>query len=115
VPVVAPAIAQVMPFEPASTPAIAPVAPAAPATPAPADVPLAAAPIAAPEPIKVSEEALKQTLDQAGLQWVQTDPNKAPAEAVAEPPPKLGRAPRRNTETAPQEPLVMVETRQNNP
>jgi hypothetical protein len=49
------------------------------------------------------------------LQWVQTDPNKAPAEAIAEPPPKLGRAPKRNTETAVQEPLVMVETRHNNP
>ncbi len=84
-----------------------PVAEVAPAAPI--------APIAAPEPIRLSEEVLKQNLDQAGLQWVQTDPNKAPAEAVAEPPPKLGRTPRRNTETAPQEPLVMVETRQNNP
>jgi ribonuclease E len=66
-------------------------------------------------PIQISEETLKQTLEQAGLQWVQTDPNKAPAEAIAEPPPKLGRAPRRQADTAPQEPLVMVETRQNNP
>ncbi len=66
-------------------------------------------------PIQVSEETLKQTLEEVGLQWVQTDPNKAPAQAIAEPPPKLGRAPRRQTETAPQEPLVMVETRQNNP
>ena len=62
----------------------------------------------------VSAEALKATLDQVGLQWVQTDPTKAPTQAVAEPPAKLGRTPRRNTETAPQEPLVMVETRQNN-
>jgi hypothetical protein len=62
----------------------------------------------------VSAEALKATLDQVGLQWVQTDPTKAPTQAIAEPPAKLGRTPRRNTETAPQEPLVMVETRQNN-
>ncbi|MBU3724255.1 MAG: Rne/Rng family ribonuclease [Burkholderiaceae bacterium] len=73
-----------------------------------------AAPVAA-APIQVSEEALKKNLDEAGLQWVQTDPSKAVEEASAEPPPKLGRTPRRNTETAPQEPLVMVETRQNNP
>jgi ribonuclease E len=72
-------------------------------------------PVPAAPPIQISEETLKQTLEQAGLQWVQTDPNKAPAEAVAEPPPKLGRSPRRQAETAPQEPLVMVETRQNNP
>ena len=72
----------------------------------------------APEPAAaapVSEHSIQQSLDQAGLQWVQTDPTKAVPEAVAETPPKLGRSPRRNTETAPQEPLVMVETRQNNP
>ena len=92
------------------------VAPAAVATEPKAAAPVTpVAPVPAAEPIRISEETLKQTLDQAGLQWVQTDPNKAPAEAVAEPPPKLGRrTPRRNTETAPQEPLVMVETRQNN-
>ena len=68
-----------------------------------------------PPPIQITEETLKQTLEAAGLQWVQTDPNKAPTEALAEPPPRLGRAPRRQVDTAPQEPLVMVETRQNNP
>jgi ribonuclease E len=69
---------------------------------------------AAQEAIKEPDgPALQQSLDLAGLQWVQTDPSKTVAEATAEPPPKLGRAPRRNTETAPQEPLVMVETRNN--
>ena len=68
-----------------------------------------------PAPIQISEESLRQSLDAVGLQWVQTDPGKTAAEAAPEPAPKLGRAPRRNTETAPQEPLVMVETRQNNP
>jgi hypothetical protein len=79
--------------------------------------PIAAAPVKAEPPVvvKLSEDGLKETLNQVGLQWVQTDPNKAPAEAIAEPPPKLGRVPKRNTETAVQEPLVMVETRHNNP
>jgi ribonuclease E len=80
-----------------------------------ASVAIQPAPVPAAPPIQISEETLKETLEQAGLQWVQTDPNKAPAEAIAEPPPKLGRAPRRQAETAPQEPLVMVETRQSNP
>ncbi|NBW01290.1 MAG: Rne/Rng family ribonuclease [Betaproteobacteria bacterium] len=89
---------------PIAAPALKTPAPMAPASPAPA-----------PAPIQVSEETLRQSLDAVGLQWVQTDPGKSAAEAMPEPPPKLGRAPRRNTETAPQEPLVMVETRQNNP
>jgi hypothetical protein len=71
--------------------------------------------IPAPAPIQVSEESLRQSLDAVGLQWVQTDPGKTAAETAPEPAPKLGRAPRKNTETAPQEPVVMVETRQNNP
>ena len=99
-----------------------------PATPVPA-APVAAAPVAEATvaeatvetatvaeviaPADLSAPALQESLDQAGLQWVQTDPSKAVTEAVAEPPPRLGRAPRRNTETAPQEPLVMVETRHN--
>jgi ribonuclease E len=96
--------------------AVAPVSPApafaAAVSAAPAPIP---APIPAPAPIQVSEESLRQSLDAVGLQWVQTDPGKTAAEAAPEPAPKLGRAPRKNTETAPQEPLVMVETRQNNP
>ncbi len=78
----------------------------------PAPAPVAATPIIVPAP--VSEAVLKESLDQVGLQWVQTDPDKVVAEAVAEPPPKLGRAPRKSDATAaPQEPLVMVETRSN--
>jgi hypothetical protein len=91
----------------------------APAPVISAPAPVVSAPVVpSPAPIvvtpPVSAEALKATLDQVGLQWVQTDPTKAPTQAIAEPPAKLGRTPRRNTETAPQEPLVMVETRQNN-
>ena len=109
-------------FAPASTarasePVVMPVA-----APAPVVTPIVVAvaepvatPVMAPAVPAVSEENLKKSLDDVGLQWVQTDPNKSVAEAVAEPPPKLGRSPRKNTETAPQEPLVMVETRQNNP
>jgi ribonuclease E len=100
----------------------APIAerPPAQSTPAPViSAPVISAPVVpSPAPLvvtpPVSAEALKATLDQVGLQWVQTDPTKAPTQAIAEPPAKLGRTPRRNTETAPQEPLVMVETRQNN-
>ena len=103
---------------PVPEPAIKPAAPsqitASPVT-APAPAPVAAPSVPAPAPIQVSEETLRQSLNAAGLQWVQTDPEKSSSEAMPEPPPKLGRAPRRNTETAPQEPLVMVETRQNNP
>jgi len=96
-------------------PVPAAVAPVSPAPAFAAAVSAAPAPIPAPAPIQVSEESLRQSLDAVGLQWVQTDPGKTAAEAAPEPAPKLGRAPRKNTETAPQEPLVMVETRQNNP
>ena len=96
--------------EPVATTVIA----STPAVAAPVVTPVAT-PVATPVVPAVSEETLKKSLDDVGLQWVQTDPNKAVTEAVAEPPPRLGRSPRRNTETAPQEPLVMVETRQNNP
>jgi len=111
--------------EPSAQPiAPVPVAPV-PVAPVPvAPVPVATAsvgaqPVVSPSPsapaIQVSEESLRQSLDAVGLQWVQTDPSKSSLEAMPEPPQKLGRAPRRNTDTAPQEPLVMVETRQNNP
>jgi len=126
----APMMAPVSASAAAPAPESVPVVSAAPiAVPAPESVPVVSvAPIAVPAPIaaapvkaeppvvvKLSEDGLKETLNQVGLQWVQTDPNKAPAEAIAEPPPKLGRVPKRNTETAVQEPLVMVETRHNNP
>ena len=110
----------VVPPVAAPTPVATPVAISEPvATTVIASTPAVAAPVVTPvaTPVvpAVSEETLKKSLDDVGLQWVQTDPNKAITEAVAEPPPRLGRSPRRNTETAPQEPLVMVETRQNNP
>ncbi len=92
---------------------VASVATITPATPAPVSVPTPA-PAPALAPVVVSEDALKETLGAAGLQWVQTDPGKAMTEATAEPPPKLGRAPRKQTTATTEEPLVMVETRQNN-
>ncbi|MEY4083141.1 MAG: hypothetical protein RL483_510 [Pseudomonadota bacterium] len=68
--------------------------------------------VAAAEPAApVDPQALSQALDAVGLQWVQTDPNKAPAEASAEPPPKLGRKPRQTNQVLEAEPLVLVETR----
>ena len=94
-----------------ATPAVTPLAVFEPVAVAPAPV-VASAP--APAPIVVSEEALKETLGAAGLQWVQTDPGKAMTEAAAEPPPKLGRAPRKQSAATTDEPLMMVETRQNN-
>ena len=108
------AIESAMPAMPAMAAAPAPVPDTVPAT-VPDTVPEArpaAAPVVAPAPL--SEDNLKQSLNEAGLQWVQTDPGKAVSEAAPEPAPKLGRAPRKTTDTAPQEPLVMVETRQNN-
>ncbi len=84
----------------------APAAPAAPAAPMPIPAPVAAAVVEPVDPAK-----LNQVLDAAGLQWVQTDPTKAPAEAVAEPAPQLGRKPKRSQQVTEAEPLVMVETR----
>ena len=103
--------------EPANEPSAAPSRPASAADVLAATQPIRAeAPPVTPASPKLSEEDLKASLNQAGLQWVQTDPNKAVEEAIAEPPPKLGRAPRKNNaDLAPQEPLVMVETRHNNP
>ncbi|MFZ9176411.1 MAG: Rne/Rng family ribonuclease, partial [Burkholderiaceae bacterium] len=84
----------------------APPAPAAPLAPAPTPAPVA---VAVAEPVDPAK--LNQVLDAAGLQWVQTDPTKAPAEAVAEPAPQLGRKPKRSQQATEAEPLVMVETR----
>ncbi len=119
-PVAEPAVAEPVPQVPVAAPAAAPVAASMAEPVAAPEAAVAPTPVAEPIPVAIaaapiSEHSIKQSLDEAGLQWVQTDPSKAMTEAVAEPPPKLGRAPRKNTETAPQEPLVMVETRQNNP
>jgi ribonuclease E len=108
------AAAPAAPVSSAAPAAMAPSAPIAVPTPAPAAA-ITPARVEPPVVVKLSEEGLKETLNQVGLQWVQTDPNKAPVEAIAEPPPKLGRTPRKNTDTTAQEPLVMVETRHNNP
>ncbi|MFZ9244156.1 MAG: hypothetical protein ACO22S_03540, partial [Burkholderiaceae bacterium] len=81
-------------------------APAAPPAPVPTPAPVA---VAVAEPVDPAK--LNQVLDAAGLQWVQTDPTKAPAEAVAEPAPQLGRKPKRSQQATEAEPLVMVETR----
>ncbi|MFZ9162490.1 MAG: ribonuclease E/G, partial [Burkholderiaceae bacterium] len=81
-------------------------APAAPPAPVPTPAPVAVA-VAVAEPVDPAK--LNQVLDAAGLQWVQTDPTKAPAEAVAEPAPQLGRKPKRSQQATEAEPLVMVE------
>ncbi len=106
----------------AAVPAVTPApvfapAPVAAPVPAPEPAPMAAAvptpstPVVAASP-PPSPEVLKQELEQKGLQWVQTDPSKAAhIEAPPEPPPALGRAPRRQQVSTEAEPLVMVETR----
>jgi hypothetical protein len=111
-------------------PAVVAAAVAVPAEPAAEPVPQAIAQAAsvdmvAPKPVEmlapiavskpVSEEQLKANLSEVGLQWVQTSPDKVVSEAAPESPPKLGRAPKRNHQEAPQEPLVMVETRHDTP
>ena len=90
----------------------------APAAPAPA-VPVAAAPAAAPAPAPAAPvvmlpdpEQLKAELNQAGLEWVQTvAAPSAAAESAAEPPPQVGRKPRKAAVASEAEPLTMVETR----
>ena len=114
-PAVAPTDAPVAPVVVASEPVVvaAPTPVVVEPVAAPAPTPVASAP--APTPVPVAEPVdpakLSQVLDAAGLQWVQTDPTKAPVEAVAEPAPQLGRKPKRSQQTAEAEPLVMVETR----
>ena len=67
------------------------------------------------ETVQVDPKALEESLKQAGLEWVQTEPSKLSIEAPAEPPPVLGRKPRRQTLDQVAEPLVMVETRHAEP
>ncbi|MFZ9810507.1 MAG: Rne/Rng family ribonuclease [Burkholderiaceae bacterium] len=54
---------------------------------------------------------LSKELQAAGLEWVQTDPSKAPTEQPAPIAPILGRKPRRSEAVSAPEELVMVETR----
>ncbi|MEY2777856.1 MAG: hypothetical protein RLY30_1954 [Pseudomonadota bacterium] len=69
-----------------------------------------------PEPAKpIDPKVLQEDLKQAGLEWVQTEPGKVALEAPMEPPPVLGRKPRRKATEQTAEPLVMVETRNAEP
>ncbi|MGA1252265.1 MAG: hypothetical protein ACO3WN_00325, partial [Burkholderiaceae bacterium] len=56
---------------------------------------------------------LEEDLAKAGLQWVQTDPEKAIAlpQDPAESPPALGRRLKRAAPVSADEPLTMVETK----
>ena len=67
----------------------------------------------APAPARVPDPSeLQASLNQVGLQWVQTDPSAKPlAEAAPEAPVSLGRKPRRQQVVSEAEPLVLVETR----
>ncbi|CAM8636406.1 CafA Ribonucleases G and E [Burkholderiales bacterium] len=94
----APVFSMPAPAAPAATIAATPVAPApAPATPV----------VKLPDP-----EQLRAELNQAGLEWVQTvaDPSAA-TQLAAEPPPQVGRKPRKAVVASEAEPLTMVETR----
>ncbi len=112
----------------ASAEAEAPVEAAAPAAPAASSAPsapavpeaMASAPAQAPAPSPAptptaaqapNMDALAPVLQEAGLQWVQTRSDAAPAEAGAPAPAAAGRKPRRAAITPESEPLVMVETR----
>ena len=97
-------------------PAVSVRAEAAPVSsePAPAvPVPLAAAPAPAAPVVRLPDpEQLKAELNQAGLEWVQTvAAPSAAAESPAEPPPQVGRKPRKSVVASEAEPLTMVETR----
>jgi ribonuclease E len=71
----------------------------------------AAAPTPAPARVPDANE-LQASLNQVGLQWVQTDPSAKPvAEAALEAPASLGRKSRRQQVVSESEPLVLVETR----
>jgi len=95
--------------------------PQAPETPEPPATPEASPRFAVdPEPsvlpiaVAVSPAApLEEDLEKAGLQWVQTDPEKAIAlsQDPAEPPPALGRRLKRAAPVSADEPLTMVETK----
>ncbi|MGA1694285.1 MAG: hypothetical protein ACO38B_05205, partial [Burkholderiaceae bacterium] len=77
---------------------------------------IAPAAVSAPvAPIALDPAVIAEDLKQAGLEWVQTAPGQQVLEAAVEPPPVLGRKPRRQTANAVAEPLVMVETRDAEP
>ncbi|VCU72121.1 Ribonuclease E [Pigmentiphaga humi] len=92
--------------EPAAQPA-----PAAPA-PTPAAVSSAAVPVVAPVDAGASNDDLQRVVQQAGMQWVETDPAKLATaqQSLPSTPVRLGREPRVRPPAA-AEVLVQVETR----
>jgi ribonuclease E len=91
---------------------------AAASAPAPAAAPAATAPAAAPAatsatPAAPAKAELIQVVEQAGMQWVETDRSKlvaAQEKMASAAPVKLGREPKVRPAVA-DEPLVQVETR----
>jgi ribonuclease E len=71
------------------------------------------APAIAVQPEPPSAAPLEEDLAKAGLQWVQTDPDKAIAlsQDPVESAPALGRRPKRASPVSADEPLTMVETK----
>ncbi|MPT25782.1 MAG: Rne/Rng family ribonuclease, partial [Achromobacter sp.] len=122
--------APVAPAAPVEAPAVEPVvtAPAAPVPQeapapavAPAPAPAAPAPVSAQQPIVVpamapsaKAQALHDVVNAAGLQWVETDPDRHAQTqlriAAAHTPVRLGRE-RKPVAAVSNEPLVQVETR----
>ncbi|MGB3432371.1 Rne/Rng family ribonuclease [Achromobacter sp.] len=119
--VAAPAASEQAPVEAAVVePVVAPVAPAAPvvqetAAPAPAAAPAASQPIVVPAVAPSAKaQALHDVVNAAGLQWVETDPDRHAQTqlriAAAHTPVRLGRE-RKPVASVSNEPLVQVETR----
>ena len=97
-----PASAEIVLPEQALVPAASPQSP----TPSPDRLEESVVTAAPAKPVDLSKE-----LQAAGLEWVQTDPSKAPTEQPAPIAPILGRKPRRSEAVSAPEELVMVETR----
>jgi len=97
-----PASAEIVLPEQALVPAASPQSP----TPSPDRLEESVVTAAPAKPVDLSKK-----LQAAGLEWVQTDPSKAPTEQPAPIAPILGRKPRRSEAVSAPEELVMVETR----
>ncbi|MFD4839401.1 Rne/Rng family ribonuclease [Achromobacter sp. NPDC058515] len=118
-PVQAPAVEPVV-EAPVAPAAPAPEVAAAPAAPAAAPAPAPVAPVAAQQPIvmpaaapSAKAQALHEVVNAAGLQWVETDPDRHAQTqlriAAAHTPTRLGRE-RKPVAAVSNEPLVQVET-----
>jgi ribonuclease E len=114
-----PAPVEAAAVEPVVAPAPAPVAPVAPAAPvaqeAAAATPAASQPIVVPAVAPSAKaQALHDVVNAAGLQWVETDPDRHAQTqlriAAAHTPVRLGRE-RKPVAPVSNEPLVQVETR----